>query len=130
MADGGRFAYGWKQWAPQGGLSRPWIDEPLDTSRVAVPFGARNGTPDLLPYVWNIGEKLRRAQVDARLRAVRELAGFEHVTGYYDRPAKAERNDPLDYRTCNSCACCTRSGCNPDQCGEDDHFPCPCTSGR
>lgn len=124
------YTYGAKRWAPQGGLSRPWIDEPLDTSRVAVSLGARNGMPDLLPYVWNIGEKLRRAQVDAYLRGVRELVGFEHVTGYYDRPAKAERNEPLDYQTCDSCACCTRSGCNPDQCGEDDHFPCPCTSGR
>jgi hypothetical protein len=62
--------YSPKQWSPQGGISRPWIDEPLPldtTSRATVAAGARNGMPDLLPYVWNIGERLRRAQVDAYL---------------------------------------------------------------
>jgi hypothetical protein len=86
--------YGPKQWAPQGGISKPWIDEPLpldSTSRATVATQNRNGIPELLPYVWNIGEKLRRAQVDAYLRSVRALLGYKQVTGYYDRPAEAAK---------------------------------------
>jgi Rieske Fe-S protein len=31
---------------------------------------------------------------------------------------------------CDSCTCCTRHGCAPSICGEDDYgrFHCPCTS--
>jgi|HubBroStandDraft_5_1064220.scaffolds.fasta_scaffold13405_9 hypothetical protein len=37
------YVYGPKQWAPQGGISRPWIDEPLETSRATVTTGIRTG---------------------------------------------------------------------------------------
>ena|SRR5215469_4096461 len=51
--------------------------------------GHRNGHPGIgprfVPYVWNIGEKMRRAQVDKQLREVRERLGFEQVTGWYDQ---------------------------------------------
>lgn len=36
--------------------------------------GYRNDLPDLIPYVWNIGEKLRRAMVAAELREARQRA--------------------------------------------------------
>lgn len=65
-------------WTPLAGISRLWLDEkPLgeETHRTAY-TGARNGLvpPGFVPYVWNIGERLRRAQVAAELREARQSA--------------------------------------------------------
>lgn len=73
------------EWHPYGGLSTPYVDlGELPEHLKSVHQGARNGLPEPGPYVWNRGERARQAEVDARLRAVRERLGIEPVTGYYD----------------------------------------------
>jgi hypothetical protein len=64
-------------WQPGGGVTRIYIaltahDWKLPRAEKLV---ARNGIPDYFtPYVWNIGERLRRAQVDEQLRKIRRIA--------------------------------------------------------
>jgi len=39
--------------------------------------------------------------------------------------------DETGEETCDGCTCCTRAGCRPELCGEDDYgrSSCPCTEG-
>lgn len=69
--------YKFTSWAPMAGISRIWTDEPLSEVRPHMVYtGARNGLlpAGFIPYVWNIGERLRRAQVAAELREARQRA--------------------------------------------------------
>jgi hypothetical protein len=63
-------------WQPGGGVTRIYIAPTAHDWKLprAEEHVARNGIPDYFtPYVWNIGERLRRAQVDEQLREIRQI---------------------------------------------------------
>jgi hypothetical protein len=70
--------YKFTSWTPMAGVSRLWLDEaPLGTELKRSAYtGARNGleAAGVVPYYWNIGERLRRAVVAAELREARQRA--------------------------------------------------------
>jgi hypothetical protein len=69
-----------RRWKPVGGIDKPFVNTDRE---IIAPRAAITGrpAPEFVPYVWRDRDKARRAEVDARLRAVRERLGFEHVTG-------------------------------------------------
>jgi hypothetical protein len=66
-------------WQPGGGVTRIYTEPAAHEWKLPrarkSPEGIGNGlVQDFVPYVWNIGERLRRAQVDEQLREIRRIA--------------------------------------------------------